>query len=70
MDREMVMMAMGRPERKLRETKDGVDYEDWIFGKPPGKIVFVTFSNSKVVKVKQTFAGLGAEAETANEIIK
>jgi hypothetical protein len=70
MDREMVTMAMGRPERKLRETKEGVDYEDWIFGKPPGKIVFVTFSNSKVVKVKQTFAGLGAEAETANETVK
>jgi hypothetical protein len=68
MDREMVVMALGRPERKVRETKEGVDYEDWIFGKPPGKIVFVTFSNSKVVKVKQTFAGLGAEASNPQEI--
>jgi hypothetical protein len=62
MDREQVFMAMGRPERKLRETKDGVDLEDWIFGRPPGKIVFVTFAGAKVVKVKETYAGLGAEA--------
>jgi hypothetical protein len=66
MDREMVVLAMGRPERKLRESKDGVDYEDWIFGKPPGKIVFVTFSNSKVVKVKETYAGLGAETTSTD----
>jgi hypothetical protein len=68
MDREMVIMALGRPERKLRETKEGVDYEDWIFGKPPGKIVFVTFSNSKVVKVKQTYAGLGAQASAPVDV--
>lgn len=62
MDHEQVMLALGRPERKVRETVDGAELEDWIFGKPPGKIVFVTFENSKVVKVKETYAGLGAEA--------
>ena len=62
MDRDEVVLALGRPERKLRETKDGVDFEDWIFGRAPGKIVFVTFEGSKVVKVKETYAGLGAEA--------
>jgi hypothetical protein len=62
MDKDEVFLAMGRPERKLRETKDGVDLEDWIFGRPPGKMVFVTFAGNKVVKVKETYAGLGAEA--------
>jgi hypothetical protein len=62
MDRDEVLMALGRPERKLRETNDGTESEDWIFGRPPGKIVFVTFENNKVVKVKETYAGLGAEA--------
>jgi hypothetical protein len=62
MDREQVILAMGRPVRKSRESKDGVDYEDWIYGQAPGKITFVTFSDGKVAKVKESYAGLGAEA--------
>ncbi len=59
MTRDQVLMAMGMPRDKLRETKDGLDTEDWIYGLPPGKITFVTFANSKVIKVKDSFAGLG-----------
>ncbi|MGI8990653.1 MAG: hypothetical protein ACR2I2_13880 [Bryobacteraceae bacterium] len=62
MDRDQVLLALGRPDRKVRETKDGLEMEDWIFGRPPGKIVFVTFNGTKVVKVKESYAGLGAEA--------
>ena len=46
MDRETVLLALGRPKNKVRETKDGVDYEDWIYGEPPGRITFVTFEGS------------------------
>ena len=59
MDKEQVMIALGRPDHKSRETVDGVDLEDWVFGKPPGKITFVTFGGNKVVKVKEAYAGLG-----------
>ena len=62
MSRDEVLMAMGHPVRKIRETKDGVDLEDWIFGEAPGKITFVTFSGSKVVKVKEQYAGLGIQS--------
>jgi hypothetical protein len=62
MDRDQVVMAMGKPVRKMRETIDDVEAEDWIFGTPPGKITFVTFNGNKCVKVKETYAGLGAEA--------
>ena len=41
--------------------KDGVDFEDWVYGTPPGKIVFVTFEGDKVVKVKEDYAGLGTD---------
>jgi hypothetical protein len=68
MNRDEVFLALGRPERKLRETNDGVDTEDWIFGRPPGKMVFVTFDGNKVIKVKETYAGLGAEAAAPLEI--
>jgi hypothetical protein len=68
MTRDEVLLALGRPERKLRETKESVDYEDWIFGRPPGKMVFVTFEGNKAVKVKETYAGLGAEAAAPLEV--
>lgn len=54
MDREMVLAAMGRPERKIRERDaDGNETEDWIYGTPPDKTVFVTFQGDKVVRVRQ-----------------
>lgn len=59
MDREQVLLALGKPTRKVRETKDGIENEDWIYGEPPGKVTFVTFSGSKVTKVKEAYAGLG-----------
>ena len=61
MDREQVLLAMGHPDHKYRETKDGEETEDWIYGAPPGKIVFVTFGGSKVTKVKEEYAGLGGD---------
>jgi len=62
MDRDTVLMALGRPVRKVRESKDGEEVEDWIYGQPPGKITFVTFQGDKVIRVKETYAGLGTEA--------
>lgn len=59
MDRDQVLLALGTPRRKTRETKDGYEQEDWIYGEPPGKLTFVTFRGSKVFKVKDVFAGLG-----------
>ncbi len=56
MDREMVLLARGHPDRKLRENKDGVETEDWIYGKAPGTITFVTFQGSKVIRVKDDYA--------------
>jgi len=61
MDRDQVLLALGHPDHKYRESKDGVESEDWIFGTPPGKIVFVTFNGNKVAKVKEEYAGLGSQ---------
>ena len=67
MDREMVVLALGVPRYKQRETKEGVELEDWIYGTPPGRITFVTFAGSKVIKVKEAYAGLGADAAGPSE---
>jgi len=64
MDREQVRMALGQPVHKERETKDGMDLEDWVYGTPPGKITFVTFNGDKAIKVKDDYAGLGTDVGT------
>ena len=66
MDRDQVLLAMGKPRHKERTSKDGLDSEDWIYGDPPGKITFVTFTNSKVVKVREAYADIGGS--TANPL--
>lgn len=54
MDREMVIAAMGRPEQKIRERDpEGNETEDWIYGTPPGKTIFVKFIGEKVVAVRE-----------------
>jgi hypothetical protein len=63
MTRDDVKTILGQPDYpKQRETtKDGIETEDWIYGKPPGKMTFVTFAGSKVIKVKDEYAGLGGD---------
>jgi len=60
MSKDAVLLALGRPRLKSRETDaDGLETEDWVYGDAPGKITFVTFANSKVIRVKEEFADLG-----------
>ena len=54
MDQEMVIAAVGRPDKKIRERdEDGVETEDWIYGHPPSRTIFVKFAGEKVISVKQ-----------------
>ena len=59
MDQDAVILALGRPLRKTRETKDDVEQETWQFGEPPGRVTFVTFAGSKVIRVRDTYAQMG-----------
>lgn len=62
MDKDQVILALGKPKRKVRETKDGIELEDWIYGEPPGRIIFVTFDGEEVIEVREEWAGLGSAA--------
>jgi hypothetical protein len=54
MDREEIVAAMGKPDHKVRERDpDGNDIEDWIYGQPPSKTVFVRFNGDRVTSIKQ-----------------
>lgn len=66
MNREQVRLAVGQPVRKERRIVDGDELEDWMYGRPPGKMTFVTFTGSKVTAVKNMYAGLGGS--TAPEL--
>ncbi|HEY7212515.1 MAG TPA: hypothetical protein VH477_19720 [Bryobacteraceae bacterium] len=60
MDHDQVLLAMGKPRSKSRETNaEGDAIEDWVYGDPPGKITFVRFNEGKVVKVENSYANVG-----------
>ncbi|MBZ5613518.1 MAG: DUF2845 domain-containing protein [Acidobacteriia bacterium] len=52
MNREMVIYAKGRPPKKVRETANEVEYEEWIYGTPPQDVDFVRFVGDEVMRVE------------------
>ncbi len=53
MDREMVIYAVGRPPKKIRDKDDsGADYEEWIYGTPPQEVQFVRFQGEMVSRLE------------------
>ena len=52
MNRDAVLSSKGSPDRRVREERDGVEQEDWIYGSPPHTL-FVTFDGDTVIKVEQ-----------------
>jgi hypothetical protein len=59
MDADAVILALGRPLHKTREARDDVEQETWQYGEPPGRVIFVTFASSKVIRVRDTYAQMG-----------
>jgi hypothetical protein len=54
MDREMVVAAIGKPGHKVRERdSQGNEIEDWIYGTPPDKTMFIRFMGDKVTSIRQ-----------------
>ena len=53
MDRSTVIMALGRPNNKFRETKNGVYTEQWLYELRGYRRLFVTFEDNVVVEIKQ-----------------
>ena len=52
MDHDMVLAAMGRADKKLRDNDGTNDYEEWIYGEPPKEVNFVRFVGDRVVRVE------------------
>jgi hypothetical protein len=52
MNRDMVMAAMGRPQKKIREKDGELEYEEWIYGEPPQDVDFVRLAGDEVIRLE------------------
>jgi len=68
MNKEMVMDALGRPPKRIRESDGNVDYEEWIYGVPPADVQFVRFVNDEVIRVEHIQVGGEKVVKTAREV--
>ena len=68
MSKEMVIDALGRPPKRIRESDNNVDYEEWIYGEPPGDVQFIRFVNEEVVRVEHSQVGGETTIKTAREV--
>jgi hypothetical protein len=68
MNREMVIYAKGRPEKKIREKDGDTDYEDWIYGEPPKDVDFVRVVGDEVVRVETMKVGGEKVVRTEKEV--
>jgi hypothetical protein len=68
MSKEMVVDALGRPPKRVRESDGNVDYEEWIYGEPPAEVQFIRFVNEEVVRVEHSGIGEKPIVKTAREV--
>jgi len=68
MTKEMVIDALGRPPKRIREADGEVDYEEWIYGTPPADVQFVRFVNEEVVRVENIQVGGQKIVKTVREL--
>ena len=69
MNTEMVLHAVGKPPRKVREKDGETEYEEWIYGEPPHDVDFVRIVGDEVVRVETMRVGGQKIVRTEKEII-
>jgi len=69
MNSEMVVHAMGKPPKKVREKDGETEYEEWIYGNPPADVDFVRIVGDEVVRVETMKIGGEKIVRTEKEII-
>jgi hypothetical protein len=69
MNTEMLIHAMGKPPRKVREKDGETEYEEWIYGTPPQDVDFVRIIGDEVVRVETMRVGGQKIVRTEKEVI-
>jgi len=52
MSTEMLMFALGQPQKKVREMEGQMPFEEWIYGQPPKPVQFVRINGNRVIRVE------------------
>ncbi len=68
MSHRMVLASMGQPDRKIREKKEGVLYEEWIYGEPPQEVDFVRFMGDHLSRLEIAELGKPLVVRTQDEM--
>lgn len=68
MNKDMVIAALGRPPRRVRETNEGQYYEEWIYGTPPKVVQFIRFVGDKVIRIENMKVSGEKEVRTQDEV--
>lgn len=69
MNSEMVVHAMGKPPKKVRERDGETEYEEWIYGDPPADVNFVRIVSDQVVRVETMKVGGEKIVRTEKEVV-
>ena len=57
MSTEMLMFALGQPQKKIREMEGQMPFEEWIYGQPPKPVQFVRINGNRVIRVEIASVG-------------
>jgi hypothetical protein len=68
MTTDMVVFAMGPPQRKVREVDGQMPFEEWIYGAPPKPVEFVRINGNRVIRVEIAKVGEPIEIFTKDEV--
>jgi hypothetical protein len=69
MNTEMVVHAMGKAPKKVREKDGETEFEEWIYGQPPADVDFVRIVGDEVVRVETMKVGGEKIVRTEKEVI-
>ena len=69
MNSEMVVHAMGKAPKKVREKEGDTEYEEWIYGQPPDDVNFVRIIGDEVVRIETMKVGGEKIVRTEKEVI-
>ncbi|UWZ82578.1 hypothetical protein [Occallatibacter riparius] len=68
MTTDMVMFAMGQPDRKVRETEGQTPFEEWIYGAPPKPVQFVRINGNRVIRLEIAAVGKSPQIFEKDEV--
>ncbi|MGA9586167.1 MAG: hypothetical protein WBQ95_12610 [Terracidiphilus sp.] len=68
MTTDMVVFALGQPQRKVREVDGQMPFEEWIYGAPPKPVQFVRINGNRVIRVEIAKVGEPIEVFTKDEV--